>query len=75
MASRRVDVNRAFSIPSTLPKRMEHTIVMNVDSLVPYETRLDGNTIIVTLAAAPLRELSHLRRRLCPRLQRAPRRP
>jgi type IV pilus assembly protein PilQ len=28
-------------------------VVMNVDRLVPYETRVDGNSIIVTLAAAP----------------------
>ncbi|NND60868.1 MAG: type IV pilus secretin PilQ [Gammaproteobacteria bacterium] len=33
-------------------------IVLNLDTLVPYETRVDGNNIYVTLAAGPGRAVS-----------------
>ena len=54
MPSRRVDVNKGVLDTINAAEANGRTrIVLNVDSLVAYETRLDGNTIVVTLAAAP----------------------
>ncbi len=54
MASRRVDVKKGvLDTINTAEANGRTRVVMNVDRLVPYETRVDGNTIIVTLAAAP----------------------
>jgi len=54
MASRRVDVRKGVLDTINAAEANGRTrVVMNVDRLVPYETRVDGNAIIVTLAAAP----------------------
>ena len=54
MASRRVDVKKGvLDTINTAEANGRTRVVMNVDRLLPYETRVDGNTIIVTLAAAP----------------------
>lgn len=54
MASRRVDVKKGVLDTINAAEANGRTrVVMNVDRLVPYETRVDGNSIIVTLAAAP----------------------
>ncbi|MEY4931845.1 MAG: hypothetical protein RLZZ403_165, partial [Pseudomonadota bacterium] len=55
MASRRVDVKKGvLDTINTAEANGRTRVVMNVDRLVPYETRVDGNSIIVTLAAAPV---------------------
>ena len=54
MASRRVDVKKGVLDTINAAEANGRTrVVMNVDRLVPYETRVEGNSIIVTLAAAP----------------------
>jgi type IV pilus assembly protein PilQ len=54
MASRRVDVKKGVLDTINAAEANGRTrVVMNVDRLVPYETRVEGNTIVVTLAAAP----------------------
>jgi type IV pilus assembly protein PilQ len=54
MASRRVDVKKGvLDTINTAEANGRTRVVLNVDRLVPYETRVDGNTIVVTLAAAP----------------------
>jgi type IV pilus assembly protein PilQ len=50
--SRRVDVKQGALDTINIAEANGRTrVVLNVDALVPYETRLDGNTIIVTLGA------------------------
>ncbi|MGH8177006.1 MAG: type IV pilus secretin PilQ [Steroidobacter sp.] len=50
MASRRVDVKQGVLDTVNVAEANGRTrVVLNVDNLVPYETRVDGNTIIVTL--------------------------
>ena len=54
MASRRVDVKKGvLDTINAAEANGRNRVVMNVDRLVPYETRVEGNTIVVTLAAAP----------------------
>ncbi len=53
LPSRRIDVNSGVLDTVNAAEANGRTrIVLNVDTLVPYETRIEGNTIIVTLAAA-----------------------
>ncbi len=52
LPSRRVDVKKGVLDTINAAEASGRTrIVLNVDSLVPYETRVEGNTIVVTLAA------------------------
>ena len=52
MTSRRVDVKQGVLDTVNVAEANGRTrVVLNVDSLVPYETRVNGNTIIVSLAA------------------------
>lgn len=54
LPSRRVDVNSGVLDTINAAEANGRTrIVLNVDALVPYETRVEGNAILVTLAAAP----------------------
>ena len=74
MASRRVDVKQgALDTVNVAEANGRTRVVLNVDSLVPYETRVQGNTIVVTLggggARAPASAL-----RLLDRAWRPPRR-
>jgi len=54
LASRRVDV-RSGGVDSVLAAEAagRTRLVVNVDSLLPYTTKVDGNTIIITLGNAP----------------------
>ncbi|MBL8271828.1 type IV pilus secretin PilQ [Steroidobacter sp.] len=53
MTSRRVDVKQGVLDTVNVAEANGRTrVVLNVDTLVPYETRVEGNTIIVSLAAA-----------------------
>lgn len=53
MTSRRVDVKQGVLDTVNVAEANGRTrVVLNVDSLVPYETRVQGNTIVVSLAAA-----------------------
>lgn len=53
LPSRRIDVNSGVLATVNAAEANGRTrIVLNVDTLVPYETRIEGNTIVVTLAAA-----------------------
>lgn len=53
MTSRRVDVKQGVLDTVNVAEANGRTrVVLNVDSLVPYDTRVQGNTIIVSLAAA-----------------------
>ena len=53
MTSRRVDVKQGVLDTVNVAEANGRTrVVLNVDSLVPYETRVQGNTIIVSLSAA-----------------------
>ena len=78
MASRRIDVKQgALDTVNVAEANGRTRVVLNVDSLVPYETRVQGNTIIVTLggggaraAAAALRSRPPLRGRQRPRARR-----
>ncbi|MGH8187139.1 MAG: AMIN domain-containing protein, partial [Steroidobacteraceae bacterium] len=50
MASRRIDVNQGVVDTVNVAEANGRTrVVLNVDNLVPYETRVQGNTIIVTV--------------------------
>lgn len=52
MSSRRVDVKQGGVDTVNVAEANGRTrVVLNVDSLMPYDTRLDGNTIVVTLGA------------------------
>ena len=52
MSSRRVDVKQGVLDTVNVAEANGRTrVVLNVDNLVPYETRVQGNTIVVTLAA------------------------
>lgn len=52
MTSRRVDVKQGVLDTVNVAEANGRTrVVLNVDSLVPYETRVQGNTIVVSLAA------------------------
>jgi type IV pilus assembly protein PilQ len=52
MTSRRVDVKQGVLDTVNVAEANGRTrVVLNVDSLVPYETRIQGNTIIVSLAS------------------------
>jgi len=51
MTSRRVDVKQGVLDTVNVAEANGRTrVVLNVDTLVPYETRVDGNTIVVSLA-------------------------
>ena len=54
LASRRVDV-RSGGVDSVLAAEAagRTRLVVNVDSLLPYTTKVDGNNIIITLGNAP----------------------
>src|SRR6204780_3254908 len=54
LASRRIDV-RSGGVETVLAAESNGRtrVVVNVDSLLPYTTRIDGNTIIVTLGSQP----------------------
>jgi type IV pilus assembly protein PilQ len=52
MPSRRVDVKQGVLDTVNVAEANGRTrVVLNVDSLVPYETRVEGNTIVVSLAS------------------------
>ncbi len=52
MTSRRIDVKQgALDTVNVAEANGRTRVVLNVDSLVPYETRVQGNTIVVTLGA------------------------
>jgi type IV pilus assembly protein PilQ len=56
MSSRRVDVKQGVLDTVNVAEANGRTrVVLNVDNLVPYETQLQGNTIIVTLGAGGAR--------------------
>src|SRR5450432_3285349 len=54
LASRRIDV-RSGGVDTVLAAEANGRtrVVVNVDSLLPYTTKVDGNTIIVTLGSQP----------------------
>jgi type IV pilus assembly protein PilQ len=53
MTSRRVDVKQgAVDTVNVAEANGRTRVVLNVDALVPYETRVQGNTIVVTVGAA-----------------------
>lgn len=53
MNSRRVDVKQGVLDTVNVAEANGRTrVVLNVDSLVPYETRVEGDTIVVSLAAS-----------------------
>src|SRR5688572_16336118 len=53
MSSRRIDVKQgALDTVNVAEANGRTRVVLNVDSLVPYETRVEGNSIIVTLGGA-----------------------
>src|SRR5258708_4993863 len=54
LASRRIDV-RSGGVDTVLAAEASGRtrLVVNVDSLMPYTTKVDGNTIIVTLGSQP----------------------
>src|SRR6185369_17679241 len=50
MTSRRIDVKQgALDTVNVAEANGRTRVVLNVDSLVPYETRVQGNSIVVTL--------------------------
>src|ERR1044071_2040428 len=52
MDSRRLDINQGVLDTVNVAEANGRTrVVLNVDNLVPYETRVDGKNIMVTLAA------------------------
>ena len=52
MTSRRIDVKQgALDTVNVAEANGRTRVVLNVDSLVPYETRVQGNSIVVTLGA------------------------
>ena len=59
MTSRRVDVKQgALDTVNVAEANGRTRVVLNVDSLVPYETRVQGNTIVVTLGAGSVARAS-----------------
>src|SRR5450755_2950939 len=54
LASRRIDV-RSGGVDTVLAAEANGRtrLVVNVDSLMPYTTKVDGNTIILTLGSLP----------------------
>ncbi|MET0498269.1 MAG: type IV pilus secretin PilQ [Steroidobacteraceae bacterium] len=53
MSSRRVDVKQGVLDTVNVAEANGRTrVVLNVDSLVPYDTRIQGNTIVVTLGGS-----------------------
>jgi type IV pilus assembly protein PilQ len=53
LASRRIDVRSGGLDTITAAEAKDRTrLVLNLDKLLPYSTRVDGNNIIVTLGAA-----------------------
>jgi type IV pilus assembly protein PilQ len=54
LASRRIDV-RSGGVDTVLAAEANGRtrVVVNVDTLIPYTTKIDGNTIVVTLGAQP----------------------
>lgn len=59
MASRRIDVKQgALDTVNVAEANGRTRVVLNVDSLVPYETRVQGNTIIVTLEGGASRAVA-----------------
>jgi type IV pilus assembly protein PilQ len=53
MSSRRLDINQGVLDTVNVAEANGRTrVVLNVDNLVPYETRVQGNNILVTLAAS-----------------------
>ncbi|HEY5808071.1 MAG TPA: AMIN domain-containing protein, partial [Povalibacter sp.] len=53
MSSRRIDVKQgALDTVNVAEANGRTRVVLNVDSLVPYETRVQGNTIVVTLESS-----------------------
>ena len=53
MSSRRIDVKQGPLDTVNVAEANGRTrVVLNVDSLVPYETRLQGNSIVITLGAS-----------------------
>jgi type IV pilus assembly protein PilQ len=54
LPSRRIDV-RSGGVDTVLAAEANGRtrLVVNVDSLMPYTTRVDGNTLVVTLGAQP----------------------
>jgi type IV pilus assembly protein PilQ len=58
MTSRRVDVKQGVLDTVNVAEANGRTrVVLNVDTLVPYETRVQGNTIVVSLASSGGRAL------------------
>jgi type IV pilus assembly protein PilQ len=56
MSSRRVDVKQGVLDTVNVAEANGRTrVVLNVDNLVPYETQVQGNTIVVTLGAGGAR--------------------
>jgi type IV pilus assembly protein PilQ len=54
MSSRRIDVKQgALDTVNVAEANGRTRVVLNVDNLVPYDTRVQGNSIIVTLDAGP----------------------
>src|SRR5450631_2589739 len=61
LASRRVDVHSGGVDSVVAAEANGRTrLVVNVDSLIPYTTKVDGNTIIVTLGSQPGESLEKL---------------
>src|SRR5882757_8128976 len=61
LASRRVDVHSGGVDSVVAAEANGRTrLVVNVDSLLPYTTKVDGNTIIVTLGSQPGASLAKL---------------
>jgi len=59
MASRRVDVKQGVVDTVNVAEANGRTrVVLNVDNLVPYETRVSGNTIVVSVGGAAGRAAS-----------------
>ena len=59
MTSRRVDVKQgALDTVNVAEANGRTRVVLNVDSLVPYETRVQGNTIVVTLGSGSVARAS-----------------
>ena len=59
MASRRVDVKQGVVDTVNVAEANGRTrVVLNVDNLVPYETRVGGNTIVVSVGGAAGRAAS-----------------
>lgn len=53
LASRRIDVKQgALDTVNVAEANGRTRVVLNVDSLVPYETRVQGNSIVVTLESS-----------------------